>query len=462
MDTNRVGEHAVVLGGSIAGLVTARVLSTAYRRVTVVDRDALRGVRTPRRGVPHGRHAHGLLARGHQILERLYPGLTSELMAAGVETGDMFEDCRWYFNGARLRPAHAGLRCVPATRPLLEYHIRLRTLAIPAITLMDRCGIAGVTATADRRRVTGVRLLPEDTELPRELEADLVVDATGRGSRLPVWLEELGYHRPPEDHVKIDLAYTTRHYQLRENVFGTDLGIIPVATPSHPRGAFFYPLPGDRTKAELSLTGLLGDHPPVDPDGFLDYVRSLPVPAIHDAIRDAEPLDDPVTFHFPRSVRRRYERLGRLPERLLAVGDATCSFNPVYGQGMTAAAMGAELLGEHLRRGGAPDPRRFFADLAQVLDAPWDIAAGSDLAYPEVAGRRTAKVRLINAYVSRLQRAAVHDADLGVAFFRAAGLIDPPQSMMRADRALRVLRGPRTPPPADRPLVTDGGARRRG
>jgi 2-polyprenyl-6-methoxyphenol hydroxylase-like FAD-dependent oxidoreductase len=193
----------------------------------------------------------------------------------------------------------------------------------------------------------------------------------------------------------------------------------------------------------LSLTGILGDHPPADPAGFMAYARSLAAPEIYAAVRDAEPLDEPVTFRFPASVRRRYERLSRFPAGLLVIGDAVCSFNPVYGQGMTAAALQAVVLGRQLRSGSGPRPDRYFRAISRVIDAPWDISAGGDLSFPGVEGPRPLKVRLGNAYLSRLQAAAVHDARVTGAFFRVAGLIDPPPALLRPQLVFRVLRGSR-------------------
>ncbi|MFI0366580.1 NAD(P)/FAD-dependent oxidoreductase [Actinomadura sp. 1N219] len=428
---------ALVLGGSMAGLLAAKTLSETFSEVLVVDRDELSGVRGPRRGVPHGRHAHGLLARGQQILQNEFPGLTEELIEAGVETGDFNGDIRWILNGQRLRPAHAGLACVPATRPVLEYHIRKRVEALPNVSFRERRDIVGLVASSDGRRVTGARVHGDSAET---LSADLVIDATGRASRTPVWLEELGYERPPEEKVKIGLAYTTRHFQLKSDPFGGDLAIIPVATPSHPRGAFFYKLPGGGGRIELSLTGILGDYPPTDPDGFLEFTRTLPVPDIYQAVCDAEPLDEAVSFRFPASVRRRYERMARFPEGLLVMGDAASSFNPVYGQGMTTAALEMLTLRRHLEQDGLPRPRRFFNDIARDINAPWDFSSGADLGYPEVEGRRTPKIRMANAYIARLHAAAVHDSALTTAFIRAAGLIDTPQALMRPSVMLRVAR----------------------
>jgi hypothetical protein len=214
--------------------------------------------------------------------------------------------------------------------------------------------------------------------------------------------------------------------------------INPVASPAHPRGAFFGQVGKDL--CILSLTGILGDYPPIEPEPFMEFVRSLPVPDVYEAVRDAEPLDEPVSFRFPASVRRHYERLTRFPDGLLVLGDAACSFNPVYGQGMSVAALEAMTLREHLRRGVEPRPRDFLADISRVIDTPWDISAGGDLDFPGVEGRRTLKVRVGNAYMARLQYAATKDAKVTDGFMRVAGLIDPPQALMRPPMLLRVLR----------------------
>jgi 2-polyprenyl-6-methoxyphenol hydroxylase-like FAD-dependent oxidoreductase len=445
---SRIGDRAVVLGGSMAGLLAARVLSESFAEVIVVDRDELTGVTGYRRGVPHGRHAHALLASGQQIIESYFPGLTDGLIEAGVQPGDFNADIQWYLNGQRLKPSNSNLLCVPAIRPVLEYHVRRRVQAIPNVTFLERTDILGLQTTPDAGRVTGARVQRQAEDSAVEvLEADLVMDCTGRGSRTPVWLEELGYDRPEEERMKIGLAYTTRHYQLPADPLGTDLAIIPIATPSHPRGGVFYRLPGGGGRMELSLTGILGDHAPTDPDGFEAFAKSLPVPDIYNFIRAGEPLDDPVKFSFPQSVRRHYERLTRFPEGFLVLGDAVCSFNPVYAQGMTVASFESRTLRRHLQRGAVPPARRYFKDVAKDIKAAWELSAGADLGYAGVDGRRTPKVRMANAYVGRLHNAAVHDSYLTNAFIRAAGLLDPPPAIMRPGALVRVLRyGWRQPP----------------
>jgi 2-polyprenyl-6-methoxyphenol hydroxylase-like FAD-dependent oxidoreductase len=438
--SRQIGDRAVVLGASMAGLVAARVLADAYGQVTLIDRDQLPEASTHRRGVPHGRHAHALLARGQQALEELFPELTADLIAQGAPTGDLLANGRWYVSGHRLRQAHIGLVTLSASRPLLEGYVRARVRALPNLAFLDSCDVVGLAATPDGRRVTGARVLRQaDGSAEHEvLSADLVVDATGRGSRTPTWLQALGYARPDPEQVRVGLGYATRSYRLPSDALDGDLAILDATTPEHPRGGALLRLEGDRWM--VTLAGMLGDHPPTDPDGFLDFARSLRFPDIYQTVRDAEPLDDPVPFRFPASVRHRYERLDRFPDRLLVVGDAVASFNPIYGQGMSVAALEALALRRHLQRGAAPQPRRFFDDLARVVDVPWDIAVGGDLAVPGVQGRRTLKVRLVNAYIARLHAAAAHDASLASAFVRVAGLVAPPRTLLRPNVAVRVLR----------------------
>jgi 2-polyprenyl-6-methoxyphenol hydroxylase-like FAD-dependent oxidoreductase len=440
--------HAVVLGGSMAGILAARVLAESFQDVVVVDRDALLGVREARRGAPHARHAHGLHARGHLIFEELFPDLTAELSAAGIPTGDLAE-MRWYFNARRLQPAKTGLVSVTAPRPVLEDHVRARVAALPNVTFLERCDILGLEAASRGDRITGVRVeVTHGQPDVQVLDADLVVDATGRGSRTPAWLEALGYQRPPEERVKMGLAYTTRHYRTKPEWFGGVQSINPVASPAHPRGAFFGQIGTD--VCILSLTGILGDYPPTEPEAFLDFVKSLPVPDVYEAVRDGVALDDPVSFRFPASVRRRYERLTRFPAGLVILGDAACSFNPVYGQGMSVASLQALTLRKHLRAGGQVEASPFFADIARVINTPWDISAGGDLDFPAVEGRRTMKVRAGNAYMARVQYAATKDAKVTEGLMRVAGLMDPPPALMRPGMLLRVFRRAfRRPQPGD-------------
>ena len=433
-----IGEHAVVLGASMAGLLSARVLADHFDRVTLVDRDAMPEIGVDRRGVPQGRHLHGLHPRGREILEELFPGITARLVAAGAPTGDVLGNLRWQLGGHRFHQRQIGLVGLFGTRPFLEGHVRARVGALPGVRFAERADVVGLSTTADGARVTGVRVQRNDGgACAEEVAADLVVDATGRGSRTPRWVDAMGYGRPAEDRVEIDLGYATRHYRLAPGVLGRDLAVLTSPSQTCSRGAMLAAM--EHGRYMLTAWGIRGDHPPTDPDGFEDFVSTLVFPDIARAIRDAEPLDDPVAFRFPVMVRQRYERLPAFPERLLVIGDAICSFDPVYGQGMTVAASEAIALRNLLVKGGVPSGRRYFRALAPVIDVPWDIAVGGDLAYPVVPGKRTTKIRLVNAYLARLQAGAVADPSLAEAFVRVVGMVDRPEGLLRPDRVARVL-----------------------
>jgi len=439
-------ESAVVVGASMGGLVAARVLSEVFDRVTLVERDVLDDSAGPRRGVPQGRHAHGLLARGREVLEDLFPGLTDELVALGAGRTDLQSGFRWINAGRLLSQEDSGLVGLGVSRPLLESRVRARVLALPNVTLLDGCAATELTSTADRSRVTGLRILRGTEGVLRGTEdgaddvlaADLVVDATGRGSRGPQWLESLGYPAPEVEQVPIRLAYASRAYRRDpDGPVGAAIG----ATVANPRGGVMINQEGDRWM--VSIGGILGDAAPLDHEGFTAFAATLPSPAIHDVIRNAEPLSDAVRFRYPASSRRRYERMSRFPAGYLAFGDAICSFNPTYGQGMTVAALEGTVLRNCLADGTTDLGLRFFRGAARIVDIPWDISVGADLRFADVEGRRTAKVRMVNRYLERVHVAAERDPRVGRAFLRVVNMIDRPEQLMAPRTAVRVLRGSR-------------------
>lgn len=434
------GTRAVVLGGSIAGLFAARVLADAYDEVLIVDRDKLVGVKGVRRFCPQSHQANGLLARGVQVMEELFPGLTQEMVDHGVPTGDLSGSCRWYARGFRLKQQHAGLTTLGVVRPLFEYFIRERVQKIPNVSFLEERDILGLVTTADKSRVTGVRVQARDSDVDEVLQGDLVVDATGRGSRTPVWLEQLGYEKPVEERKKIDLGYVTQHFKLRPgaNPFNGDVAINQIAHAGAPRGNVFFLVEGG--KVELTTYGILGDHPPTDRVGLMEWLKSLPAKDVYETLRYADPVDKAMPFKFPTTLRRHYEDLRRFPDGLLVTGDAITCFNPVYAQGMTVAALCALVMRRHLHSGVAPVPLDYFRDIAaDAVDAAWEMTNTIDLSLPGVEGDRTFKVRMANWYLKRVQIAATRDGRITAAYFKTAGLVEKPESLMRPGFALRVL-----------------------
>lgn len=432
----RLGQTAIVIGASLGGLLAARTLSAHYERILLLERDTFPQSGQNRKGVPQGPHAHALLARGREVLEQFFPGLTAALVAQGALIPDLGDSVHWFNNGVYHCQYISGLLGLGVSRPALEAEVRARVLALPNVSISENCDVLGLTTDAAQARVTGVHLIRRAAGSAVEtLTADLVVDACGRGSRSPAWLEALGYDRPQEEEVRINVGYATRYYRQEPQV----QNFIIASTPPGTRGAVL--LLQEDNRMVVTLAGFLGDHPPADEAGFLEFARSLPAPEIYHAIREAQPLTDVLRFKYPASLRRRYERLMRFPEGYLVFGDALCSFNPVYGQGMTACALEAETLQACLRSGSEQLAQRFFAQAARVIDIPWRLAVGNDLRRPEVAGPRSAQTRFINWYIGKLHIAAQRDPRVAAAFLSVLNLMAPPASVMGLPIALRVLWG---------------------
>lgn len=423
--------HAVVLGAGMAGLLAARVLTETFDRVTVLDRDTLLDGAEPRRGVPQGAFPHALLPRGRQILDDLFPDLVDGLLRDGAMEGPV-ERFRFLLAGVRFARVTEGVSLL-SSRPLLEAHVRAAVRALPAVTIVERCAVLGLVAEGGR--VTGVEVDPD-----RTITADLVVDASGRNSRADVWLRALGFPEPPVDSVRVDVAYTCGRFRLRDDAMDGDQVVLTSGVPGNSRSGAVFPVEGG--EYVVGLGGTFGDSASTDPDGFHRYAATLPFPDVAEVLVGAEPCGPLRTMRFPDNRRRRPERVDG-PRGLILVGDALCAVNPVYGQGMTMAALQAEELRRTLADDPDPQPRRVHRRLLQAIAAGWDNTVGADSADPRVEVDRGRAAAVIGRWVARVQRAAGHDPVVAHAFLQVTGLVDPPQALLRPAFVARVLRADR-------------------
>lgn len=481
-------KSAVVIGASVAGLLAASALAGSFDRVTVIDRDALPDDPAPRPGVPQSQHVHGLHARGVAALNELLPGLRDEMLAAGAGTGDAQRDVAWYLEGYRMASAPCGLSGIGLTRRRLERMIRQRVSELPGVRIVDSTVADSLLVTSEQ--VTGVRVragrsrddgagaadsaapapgaaVPDDPggdpgdtpgsagPGPEEIAADLVVDASGRGSRTPVWLGELGFPQPGVSEIRANVVYLSRYYRGTPGDFNGLFSVVRVPYPQSPRfGAI---LRQEDNQWALLLGGMLGDEPPLDDAGLLEYAGALGSPEITALITSAPPLDSGVKMRFPGNLRRHYEKLDRFPGGLLVTGDALCAFNPVYGQGITVAALEGLALRDALRHAPSGDGKdglssRFFKAASKIVDGAWAMSAGNDLRFPGVEGKRPPGSGLIDAYMTRYRAAMSVDPGLGAAFVRVANSVDSPMKLMTPGAMLRVFRtAGRAAPPATTP-----------
>ncbi len=437
---NSLGKNTIVIGASIAGLLAARVLSDHFEQVTLLEKDIFPPPGENRKSVPQGKHVHVLLGYGRRIIEKLLPGITDELVNLDAcKIDDVSKETLWYHTGFH-KHGTSDNKVIGISRPTLEAAVRARVLALPNVHVMENCSVSGLTSKSDNNQITGVKFVSGKADnKENEMKADLVIDACGRGSHSPAWLKTMGYETPEEEQIKIGLGYSTCYYHRKPEHLSGYKGMLYLTTLERKWLGVLVPQSNGRWVATLG--GFLGYDPPADYKEYLKFAKSLPSPDIYNVIKNEEPLNKPILYKFPASLRRHYEKLTRFPESYLVLGDALCSFNPIYGQGMTVAAMEAEALGECLSENNSNLAKRFFKIAAKLIDIPWNLSTSTDLMYPEVEGKRTPMIRFINWYINKLHIAAQNDAEVSVAFLNVTSMLAPPPSILHPRIIWRVIKG---------------------
>jgi len=448
MNTKSTYKHAVVIGGSIAGLTAARVLADHCEQVTIIERDVAPAATEFRKGVPQGRHPHVLLKGGELVLEQLFPELRQELFDKGALSVNMGFEMEWFMQGQWREKYTSTIVNIACSRPLLESAIHDRLKVHPKVAFIQESEVVGLLLDESKTRVSGVRTRSRISQAITEIEATLVVDASGRDSDTPRWLEALGFPVPGETSVTSKPGYTTRIYAIPENFKGTYKAIyIQPSAPKHKRGAILVAMEGNRW--HVTMCGMAGDYPPTTEEGFLEFAKSLPDQRIYEAIKDAKPLTPVWSFRRGENRLRHYDQLAQYLEGLLVFGDSVYALNPVYGQGMTIAALGAMAMDQCLRDQQTAHPdgnldglaKCFQKQLATVIAGPWQLATGEDLRWgvDDNITPPDFPTRMMQNYMSKLMRVGLVDQAVSEAFFKVQQMIAPPTLFFQPNIMWRVL-----------------------
>jgi 2-polyprenyl-6-methoxyphenol hydroxylase-like FAD-dependent oxidoreductase len=429
--TSLPNHHALVIGGSIAGLLAARVLSEQFERVTVVDRDCLRLDAAPRRGVPQSVQPHVLFTRGYRILEELFPGIGQTLSTSGAIAFDWGQDFCYFQRGAwaSTLTTPSGLDSYTCTRPLLESVIRKRVATIPNIQFLAEHRAIGLCHSQARHCITGVKLRQPDG-FTAELSAELIVDASGRSTQAPQWLQDSGFTSPPATIVDPGLGYATRRYRIPAlSQPNCKILLISQEPPHQKRLGYLAAVENNEWIATLGGYGQ--DYPPVDEAGFLDYAQSLSNSAFYRAIVQAEALTETIVHRATVNRLYHYEQI-ELPDGFVAIGDSVCALCPIYGQGMTVSALSALLLKDWLacsrKKQRLPNGTSFQKQLRNSHSFPWSLATGFDSRFSTTKGAISPNwaSKLFQGYASRLTLRSCTDAQLHLRFLEMAHMMKPP------------------------------------
>ena len=421
----------------MAGLLAARALADHAESVVVLERERLSDEVAPRGRVPQGRHLHVLLSAGLDRLRQWFPGIEEELTSLGAVPVDGFG--AWVHQGGAYRArGYWGRPGLGMTRPLLELVVRRRVAALPSVTIED--GVTVESLRVRQGRVTGVVVAGEARP------ADLVVDCSGRSSRIAHDLAAARLLDPPVTKVGIDIGYSSFFLRRAPEDF-EGMFLVSIENPGSFRGGAVVPVEGDRW--QVTLSGVHGDVPPATDDGLVDFAATLSTPAVAQLIAQCERVSDIHTYRFPSSQRRHYEKVRALLPGLVTLGDASSSFDPIYGQGMTSSALQAAALGAVAGRVGILSdelPKRFHRKAARIIEAPWRIAVGGDFGHPETVGDRPVGTAQLNGYMVRVIHAAHASLPVARSFNRVLQLEDPPASLLRPSMVAKVLRASRRSP----------------
>ncbi|BDA69088.1 hypothetical protein MicvaDRAFT_0831 [Rivularia sp. IAM M-261] len=441
--------HAVVIGGSIAGLLAGRVLINHFDKVSIIERDYFPETPAERKGIPQSTQLHILLTRGQQILEDLFPGLRDEIIAQGAVVLDMGRDVEWLSPFGWAKRFDSGFEALSFTRPILDWLIHHRLQAFANLHFIEGGYVTGLINSADGTRVKGVKIKTNNQVGKQEvdLDADLVVDASGYGSYAGKWLNAIGYMAPEETFITAQIGYASRLYEIPSDFDADWKGVyMQAAPPERTSMGVLYPV--EKNRWVVGVCDTTPGNRLIDESEFLENLRTLPSPIIYEAVKTAKPLTPIRRFQPPGNTLRHYEALKQLPECFVALGDSVCSFTPIYGQGMTVAALGVLQLEEcliEIKASGTLNglTAKFQKRLAKINASPWIAATSQDAKYPSVKGitkQPTGAEKFIGWYMNQVMKLTTKNTQTTLTLFEVFHMLKSAGALFRPQIILQVLK----------------------
>jgi 2-polyprenyl-6-methoxyphenol hydroxylase-like FAD-dependent oxidoreductase len=431
-----IGKHAVIIGAGMAGLLAAAAVSDAFEEVTIIEKDSLPESPRFRNGVAQGAHVHTLLGYGVEAMDRLIPGLMADVYSAGAVKIRRNLDI-WFHDAIGPTPIRdVGILTPSVTRPLLEHVTRQKVLALPNVRLRDSTKMLNFEID-ELDRVSGVRVLTND--ISELISADLFVECSGRASNLADWLPVQGFGEVPAQRLKILMGYTSGFFRMPEDVAENAKACLMMAVPPGYRAAYLTPVDGDMWLATMYGRGR--DTAPRDHEGFVDWTKGLAHPVIHDMLIRAELVSDIKTYKIPFGIWYRYDQMPDFPQRLIPMGEALTSFNPMYGQGMSLAAGQALSLREAITGGlDAQLSARYFKACHRLNGVGWSVMETRDFAYDCTSGDRPTDLEARWQAAGDIRQLAETDSEVHTLSVRVTHLLESPYELARPEIIEKVKR----------------------
>ncbi|MEM5607868.1 FAD/NAD(P)-binding protein [Bacillus toyonensis] len=431
---------AIVIGGSMAGKFAAKALSTSFKEVIILEVGDKWDGKASRKRVPQSDHPHVLLKGGEKAIEELFPTITNELIKAGSIINNFTRDLKWHQFGLWKQPFIGEVHMIQQSRPLLEWHIQKRIDQISNITITYKTLVNGLLVDGKLNKVCGVKVKYLETGMQEEVHADIVIDASGFGSKSMEWLREYEIE-VQEEKVRIDLFYATKMFQLKEN---EELDccnmLMSPSFPENPYGVLIQTIEDNRYF--VTFSGYANEKAPQTDDEFYDFAENLSISNVTDFLNKAEGITDIKTYKIPYQVRRRFDLVNNVPEGLLVVGDAQCRFDPVFGQGVSVAAMEAhqlQLLLQSRKQLDKTFTQQFYKKTADIIEIPWDMTTTEISRHPRLKRELTTKQKFQLWYTKQIYRLSASDSDVYIRLVRVMNLIRSPFHLFHPKVLLAVL-----------------------